>query len=59
MDVKYPDPRTPLMDWLRAKENPYFARAFVNRVWAHYFNRGLVEPADDLNLPTRPPTQAS
>ena len=57
MDVKYPDPRTPLMDWLRAKENPYFARAFVNRVWAHYFNRGLVEPADDLNL-ANPPTNA-
>ena len=57
MDVKYPDPRTPLMAWLRAKENPYFARAFVNRVWAHYFNRGLVEPADDLNL-ANPPTNA-
>ena len=57
MDVKYPDPRTPLMAWLRAEENPYFARAFVNRVWAHYFNRGLVEPADDLNL-ANPPTNA-
>ena len=58
MEVKYPDPRTPLMEWLRAKENPYFARAFVNRVWAHYFNRGLVEPADDLNL-ANPPTNAA
>ena len=28
------------MAWLRAEENPYFAH-FVNRVWAHYFNRGL------------------
>ncbi|MBL67679.1 MAG: hypothetical protein CMO74_04375 [Verrucomicrobiales bacterium] len=58
MDVKYPDPRTPLMAWLRARENPYFARAFVNRVWAHYFNRGLVEPADDLNL-ANPPTNSA
>ena len=57
MDVKYPDPRTPLVKWLRAEENPYFARAFVNRVWAHYFGRGLVEPADDLNL-ANPPTNA-
>jgi len=57
MDVKYPDPRTPLVEWLKADENPYFARAFVNRVWAHYFNRGLVEPADDLNL-ANPPTNA-
>jgi len=57
MDVKYPDPRTPLVEWLRAEENPYFARAFVNRVWASYFGRGLVEPADDLNL-ANPPTNA-
>ena len=55
MDVKYPDPRAPLVEWLKADENPYFARAFVNRLWAHYFNRGLVEPADDLNL-ANPPT---
>jgi len=57
MDVKYPDPRTPLVEWLRADENPYFARSFVNRVWASYFGRGLVEPADDLNL-ANPPTNA-
>ena len=57
MDVKYSDPRTPLMEWLRSGENPYFARAFVNRVWASYFGRGLVEPADDLNL-ANPPTNA-
>ena len=57
MDVKYPDPRTPLVEWLRADANPYFARAFVNRVWASYFGRGLVEPADDLNL-ANPPTNA-
>ena len=57
MDVKYPDPRAPLVEWLKADENPYFARAFVNRVWAHYFNRGLVEPADDLNL-ANPPTNS-
>ena len=31
-----------------ASDNPYFARAFVNRMWAHFFGRGLVEPLDDL-----------
>jgi hypothetical protein len=36
------------MRWLR-DENPYFARAFVNRVWANYFHRGIIEPTDDLN----------
>jgi hypothetical protein len=52
--TQYTDPREPLMDWLRARENPYFARAFVNRVWAVYFGRGIVEPADDMNLANPP-----
>jgi hypothetical protein len=29
-------------------DNPYFARAFVNRIWAHYFGVGLIDPVDDL-----------
>lgn len=51
---QYSDPRQPLMDWLRDKDNPYFAKAFVNRVWASYFGHGIVEPADDLNLANAP-----
>ncbi len=51
---KYDDPRTALMDWLREKDNPYFARSFVNRVWAGYFHVGIVEPADDLSLANPP-----
>jgi hypothetical protein len=50
----FEDVRKPLMEWLRAPENPYFAKAWVNRVWASYFGRGLVEPADDLNLANAP-----
>ena len=50
----YADPRQPLMDWMRDPQNPYFARAFVNRVWAVYFGRGIVEPADDMNLANPP-----
>ena len=37
--------------------NAYFAGAMVNRLWAHYFSAGLVEPVDDLresNPPTNP-----
>ncbi|MCE9603338.1 MAG: DUF1549 and DUF1553 domain-containing protein [Planctomycetia bacterium] len=48
------DPRVPLMTWLRDKNNPYFARAWVNRVWAMYFGRGIVDPPDDLNLANPP-----
>ena len=51
---KYSDPREPLMEWLRQKDNPYFARALVNRVWASYFGVGIVEPPDDMNLANPP-----
>lgn len=50
----YNDPRQPLMEWMRDPENPYFARALVNRVWANYFGRGLVDPPDDMNLANPP-----
>jgi hypothetical protein len=52
------DPRKPLMDWMRSKDNPYFARAFVNRVWANDFGRGIVNPPDDMNL-ANPPGNAA
>lgn len=48
------DVRDSLMDWLRAPENPYFAKAIVNRVWAQYFGVGIVDPPDDLNLANAP-----
>jgi Protein of unknown function (DUF1553)/Protein of unknown function (DUF1549)/Bacterial Ig-like domain (group 2) len=43
------DPRVLLAVWMRRPENPYFARAIVNRVWAHYFGRGIVDPPDNLS----------
>jgi len=55
---KLDDPRVALMDWLRDADNPYFARAFVNRVWAVYFNVGIVEPPDDLSLANPPSNEA-
>ena len=44
------DPRAQLADWLTATNNPFFARAAVNRVWATFFGRGLVEPVDDFRV---------
>lgn len=41
--------REALAKWITAKENPYFARNAVNRVWAQMFGTGLVEPLDDLS----------
>jgi len=52
------DPRQALMDWLRHKDNPYFARAIVNRIWSGYFNVGIVEPTDDLSLANPPSNDA-
>jgi hypothetical protein len=49
------DPRVELADWMTAADNPYFAKTIANRLWAHYFGRGLVEPVDDLRL-TNPAT---
>src|SRR5262249_20111944 len=59
------DPRQALVDWMTgrtvssgssaAKANPFFARSLVNRYWKHFFNRGLVDPEDDMRE-TNPPT---
>jgi hypothetical protein len=56
---RYPDGRAPkaeergsrrqqLAIWMTSRDNPFLARAAVNRVWAHLFGRGLVEPVDDV-----------
>ena len=49
------DPREPIVQWLKDPANPWFARAFVNRVWASCFHMGIVDPPDDLN-PANPPS---
>lgn len=49
--------RVALADWITSAENPYFARAAVNRLWWHFFGRGLVNPVDDMhsgNAPSHP-----
>ncbi|MCA9268706.1 MAG: DUF1553 domain-containing protein, partial [Planctomycetales bacterium] len=66
-DERLPDGKEPpapafsrkaaLADWITAKDNPYFARAIVNRIWAQYMGRGLVHPVDNMsasNEPTHP-----
>ncbi|MBM4077052.1 MAG: DUF1553 domain-containing protein, partial [Planctomycetes bacterium] len=49
------DRRRVLSDWLANPSNPQFTRTIVNRLWAHYLGRGLVEPIDDLRA-TNPAT---
>jgi hypothetical protein len=50
-------PRTKLAEWMTTKENPYFARTAVNRIWGHFFGIGIVDPVDDFsanNPPSHP-----
>ncbi len=49
------DPRHKLVDWMAAKDNPFFTRAISNRLWGHFTGRGLVEPIDDMRV-TNPPS---
>lgn len=49
------DPRHYLADWMAREDNPFFARALVNRYWKHFFDRGIVEPEDDMRE-TNPPS---
>jgi hypothetical protein len=48
------DTRRSLATWMTAKENPWFARAFVNRMWGHFLGRGFYDPVDDIR-PSNPP----
>jgi len=57
IDGSQPPLRPALAEWLASPKNPWFAKAMVNRTWAHYFGRGLVNPVDDLredNAPSHP-----
>jgi hypothetical protein len=49
------NPRRELGRWMTG--HPYFAEAAVNRIWGHFFARGIVDPVDDFrstNSPTHP-----
>ena len=49
------DWRRPFADWLTARDNREFARAFCNRLWAWLMGYGIIEPADDLSgVPSDP-----
>lgn len=42
------DRRGTLAEWITAKDNPYFAQAFVNRMWSELTGEGFYEPVDDM-----------
>ncbi|MFT3878711.1 MAG: DUF1553 domain-containing protein [Gemmatales bacterium] len=52
-----PTRREELAGWLTAKDNQYFARSYVNRIWGYLFGVGLIEPLDDIRA-GNPPSNA-
>jgi hypothetical protein len=49
--------REQLADWIASKDNQYFAKSYVNRLWGYLFGVGIIEPIDDIragNPPTNP-----
>lgn len=45
--------RKALAAWMTSKDNPWFAKAFVNRMWGHFLGRGFYDPVDDIR-PSNP-----
>jgi len=51
------DPREVFADWLIRPENPWFAKAIVDRTWAWVMGRGIIHEPDDVredNPPSNP-----
>lgn len=44
------DRRIVMAQWLASPQNPYFAKNFANRVWAHFFGPGIIDPVDDVRI---------
>lgn len=56
-DLSEEDRLGKLAEWVTSPENPFFARAQVNRIWFHLLGRGIVDPIDDFrssNPPVNP-----
>jgi len=48
--------RTALAKWITSPQNPLAARVFVNRVWAQYFNDGIINTVSDFGRAGAKPT---
>jgi hypothetical protein len=53
-DVAGKDRRAVLADWLASPDNPWFAKNIANRVWQHFFGKGIIDPVDDVRVSNPP-----
>lgn len=53
-NVKDQDARMALAEWLTSKDNVLFRENLANRIWAHFFGRGIVDPVDDVRISNPP-----
>jgi hypothetical protein len=49
--------REQLAKWVTSRENSYFARSYVNRIWSYLLGVGIIEPVDDIRA-GNPPTNS-
>jgi hypothetical protein len=52
-----PQRRDALAAWLTSRDNPFFAKAIVNRMWSYFMGKGIIDPVDDIrasNPPSNP-----
>jgi hypothetical protein len=49
-------PRQALSEWITRRDNPWFARAAVNRLWHDFLGVGLIDPVDGLGTEDNPPS---
>lgn len=61
--IPAPDPaakssgrRLALANWIASKDNQLTARVMMNRIWQHYFGRGIVRSPNNFGLLGDPPT---
>lgn len=52
---RYDDPRRALVKWMADPVNPFVAQTMANRMWGHFFGRGVIHPIDDARS-TNPPS---
>ncbi|MBI4905490.1 MAG: DUF1549 domain-containing protein [Acidobacteria bacterium] len=53
-DIRTRDPRLALAEWLTSTDNVIFRQNIANRVWDHFFGRGIVHPVDDVRISNPP-----